>query len=159
MIAVGLAAILGGTSLLAAPSASEQAAQRIVNVMMPPAKQKEGFNKLADRMVDQLAQKGLPPACLNDMRTALRDFMGKLVDEGVMNKMMASQFRDKLTDEEMLTFATFLESSVGQKFINKTISFDKERGDRDMKAIMDSKKTELMGVMIRILEKYNIPTQ
>ena len=156
--AIGLAAILGCASLVAAPPASEQAVERIINATMPLPKQKELFNNAADRMVDPLAQKGLPPACLNEMRTALRNFMGQLADEGVLTKLMASQFRDKLTDEEILTLATFLESSVGQKLVNHTINLtvDKERLNRDMKNILDAKKTELVSVMVRIMEKYGI---
>ena len=153
----GLAAILGCTSLLAAPSVSEQAAGRIINAIMPPAKQQELFYKAADRMTDQLAQKkSLPPVCAEEMRTALRDFMGKFADEGVLTKLMASQYRDKLSEEEMLTLAAFLESSVGQKLVNKTIALapDKERLNRDMKDVLDAKKTELVGVMVRVMGKY-----
>jgi hypothetical protein len=92
------------------------------------------------------------------MRTALRIFMGKLADEGVLNKIAISQFREKLTDEELVTLAVFLESSVGQKLVNRTISLsvDKERLNRDMKDILDSKKTELVGVMVRVMEKYGV---
>jgi len=155
----GLAAILGCTSLLAAPSVSEQAAGRIINAIMPPAKQQELFNKAVDRMTDQLAQKkSLPPACTEEMRTALRDFMGKFVNDGVLTKLMASQYRDKLTEEEMLTLAAFLESSVGQKMVNKTIALapDKERLNRDMKDVLDAKKGELVGVMVRVMGKYGV---
>jgi hypothetical protein len=160
IIAIGLAAILGCASLTAAPSVSEQAVGRIMNAIMPVPKQKELFNKAADRMVDQIAQKqNLPRACLDEMRTALRNFMGQLVDEGVLTKVAVAQFRDKLTDEELLTLATFLESSVGQKLVNHTINLavDKERVNQDMKNILDAKKTELVGVMVRIMEKYGIP--
>ena len=157
--AIALAAILGGASLLAAPPASEQAVERIIKAAMPLPKQKELFAKAADRMVDQIAQKKtLPPACAEEMRTALRNFMGKLADEGVLNKIAISQFREKLTDEELVTLAAFLESSVGQKLVNRTISLsvDKERLNRDMKDILDSKKTELVGVMVRIMEKHGV---
>jgi hypothetical protein len=123
------------------------------------SKQKEQFDKAADRMVDQLAQKkSLPPACSDELRTALRSFMSKLADEGVLNKLTASQFRDKLTDDELLTLTTFLESSVGQKLVNKTISLapDKERANRDIKEIFDARKTDSVGVMVRVMEKYGI---
>ena len=42
--------------------------------------------------------------------------------------------------------------------MNKTISLsvDKERLNRDMKDILDSKKTELVGVMVRIMEKHGV---
>ena len=157
--AIGLAAILGCASLIAVPPASEQAVERIIKAAMPLPKQKELLAKAADRMVDQIAQKGtLPPACAEEMRTALRNFMGTLADEGVFNKIAISQFREKLTDEELVTLAAFLESSVGQKLVNKTItlSVDKERMNLEMKDILDSKKTELVGVMVRVMEKYGV---
>lgn len=159
IIAIGLAATLGCASVIAAPQASEKTVDRIMRAVMPPSKQKELFNNAADRMVDQIAQKqNLPRACLDEMRTALRHFMGKLADEGVLTKVATSQLRDKLTEEEALTLATFLESSVGQKLANRTIDLDvdKERVNSDMKNILDAKKTELVGVIVRIMEKYGI---
>ena len=41
----------------------------------------------------------------------------------------------------------------------KTISLapDKERANRDMKEILDARKTDLVGVMVRIMERYGIP--
>ncbi len=130
-----LTTLLGCTSLAAAPQASEQTVEQIIHAVMPPSKQKELFNKAADLMADKLAQKGLPPACMDELRTALRDFMDKLVDEGVLTKLATAQFREELTDEEILTLATFLESPVGQKFVNKTVSFtmDKEQLNRELK--------------------------
>jgi hypothetical protein len=76
----------------------------------------------------------------------------------VQRTQLVAQFCDKLDDEEMLTLATFLESSVGQKLVNKTISLapDKERANRDMKEIFDARKTDLVGVMVRVMEKYGI---
>jgi len=42
--------------------------------------------------------------------------------------------------------------------VNHTINLapDKERLNRDMKDILDAKKTELVGVMVRVMEKYGI---
>jgi hypothetical protein len=58
----------------------------------------------------------------------------------------------------MLTLAAFLESSVGQKLVNKTIALapDKERLNRDLKDVLDAKKTELVSVMVRVMGKYGI---
>ena len=156
-----LAAVLSGMSLAAAPQTPDQAVDRIIQAVMPPARQQELFNKAADRMADKLAQKNLPPACIDELRSALRDFMQKLVDEGVLTKLATAQFREKLTDEEILTLATFLESSVGQKFVNKTISLnmDKDQLNQELKIILDGKKVELTGVMTRILEKYGVKTR
>ena len=58
----------------------------------------------------------------------------------------------------MLTLATFLESSAGPKLVNKTITLaaDKERVNRDMKDILDAKKAELVGVMVRVMGEYGM---
>lgn len=158
---IALAALLGCTPLNADPQAAELAADRIIHAVLPPAKQRELFNAAADRMTDKLAQKGLPPAVIAELQTALRDFMGQLVSEGVFAKAAAAQFREKLTDDEMLTLATFLESSVGQKLVSKTISLkmDKEAFGRDLKNVLDAKKAEFTAVMNQILVKHGIKTR
>jgi hypothetical protein len=42
--------------------------------------------------------------------------------------------------------------------VNKTIALapDKERLNRDLKDVLDAKKTELVSVMVRVMGKYGI---